>query len=351
MNLLTTNLALNAYMLGHEEKYRKWLLEYVDAWRERTLENGGVIPTNVGLDGTIGGSANGKWYGGVYGWGFSVEVPQTGKLAHRNNHRLGFFGFRNAFVLTGDDRYLDVWRRQIDKVNGHKKVVDGQTLYPHMHGDRGWYLYKPQRYAPFALELYCLSMKAEDRRRVPDMPWLLYLEGKNPGYPEEALRRDLDRVRGRVAGMRRDTTTPDTRLADDPLRFNPASVAALVELMLGGVPPGLHSGLLHCRLRYFDPARRRAGIPEDVAALVEGLTADGVTVTLLNVNQVEARTVVVQAGAYAEHQIASAEADGRAVRVDAAHVTVRLGPGCGGRLVLRIRRHVNAPTLAFPWDR
>ena len=350
-NLLTTNLALNAYMLAHEPKYKKWLLEYVDAWRERTLQNGGIIPTNIGLDGTIGGAAGGKWYGGVYGWGFSVEVPQTGELAHRNNHRLGFFGFRNAFLLTGDDRYLDVWRRQIDKVNSHKKVIDGRTLYPHMHGDRGWYLYKPQRYAPYALELYCLSMKVEDRRRVPDTPWLQHLEGKNPGYPEEALRRDLARVRARVAGMRRDPTTPDTRLADDPLKYNPASVASLVELMLGGVPPGLHSGLLHCRLRYFDPARRRAGIPEDVAALVEGLTADSVTVTLVNVNQVEARTVVVQAGAYAEHQVVTAEADGKTAAVNAPSLTLRLEAGCAGRVVLRMRRHVNPPTLAFPWER
>jgi hypothetical protein len=168
-----------------------------------------------------------------------------------------------------------------------------------MYGDRGWYLYTPQPYAAGALELYCLSRKAEDRSRVPASRWLSYLEGKDPGYPEEALRRDLARVRERVAGMRRDTTTPDTRLADDPLKFNPASVTALVELMVGGVPPGLHSGTLHCRLRYFDPVRRRAGIPEGVAALIDGMTADSVTVTLVNVNQVEARTVVVQAGAYA----------------------------------------------------
>ena len=350
-NLLATNLAMNAYMLKHEEKYRKWVLEYVDAWRRRTAQNDGIIPTNIGLDGMIGGAAGGKWYGGVYGWGFSVEVPQTGKLAHRNNHRLGFFGFRNAFLLTGNDDYLDVWRKQIDKVSAHKKVVNGKVLYPHMHGDRGWYHYTAERYAPYALELYCLSMKAEDRRRTPDTPWLLYLEGKNPGYPEEALRRDLARVRERAVKIRHDTTTPDMRLADDPLKHNPASVSALVELMLGGVSPGLHSGLLHARLRYFDPARRRAGIPEDVAALVEEMTGERVTVRLVNVNQVEARTVVVQAGAYAEHRIVSAEASGKPVAVNASSMTVRLEPGCGSRLVLQMRRHVNAPTLAFPWDR
>ena len=42
------------------------------------IDNGGIIPTNIGLDGTIGGACGGKWYGGVYGWGFSVIDPATG---------------------------------------------------------------------------------------------------------------------------------------------------------------------------------------------------------------------------------------------------------------------------------
>lgn len=50
MNLSTTVLALNAYMLDHEEKYRNWALEYIDAWVGRTKANGGIIPTNIGLD-------------------------------------------------------------------------------------------------------------------------------------------------------------------------------------------------------------------------------------------------------------------------------------------------------------
>jgi hypothetical protein len=86
LNLQATSLAMNAYMLAGEDKYRRWLLEYVDAWRERMAANNNLIPTNVGLDGKIGSAAGGKWYGGVYGWGFTVKVPQTGALAHRNHH-------------------------------------------------------------------------------------------------------------------------------------------------------------------------------------------------------------------------------------------------------------------------
>jgi hypothetical protein len=72
LNLGATNLALNAYMLTHQSRYKDWVLDYVEAWRQRMIANGGIIPTNVGLDGKIGGACGGKWYGGVYGWGFTV---------------------------------------------------------------------------------------------------------------------------------------------------------------------------------------------------------------------------------------------------------------------------------------
>ncbi len=348
-NLLTTSLALNAYMLTHEEKYKKWLLEYVDAWRERTIANKNIIPTNIGLDGTIGGAADGKWYGGVYGWGFSVYDPASKKTAHRNQQYQGFIGFMNAFLLTGADRYLDVWRKQIDAVNGNQKVVDGKTLYPHMFGDQGWYDYTPQKYDSHVLEIAYLSMKPADMARLPGNGWFDYLAGKQAGYPEAALRRDLNRIRERVIGMRNDTTTPDTRLADDPMAYNPASVQSLVELMLGGIMPPHNASVLNCRLRYFDPTARRAGIPDDVAALVDSLTPDSATVTLVNVNQVEPRTVIIQAGGYAEHEFVSVTHDGQAVPLKGSHVIVRLAPGAGGRLTFNMRRHVNQPTMKFPW--
>src|SRR5262245_15096736 len=53
LNLLSTTLALNAYMLTGEDRYKRWLLEYVDAWHDRMKANNHIIPSNVGLDGTI----------------------------------------------------------------------------------------------------------------------------------------------------------------------------------------------------------------------------------------------------------------------------------------------------------
>jgi hypothetical protein len=229
--------------------------------------------------------------------------------------------------------------------------MDGQTMYPTMYGDKGWYAYTPRKYDKNARELWYLSMKAEDRARLAEDGWPAFLDGKAANYPEEALRRDLERLRQRVAAMRKDTTTPDTRLADDPLQYNPASVTSLIELALGGLPPGRNGSILHCRLRYFDPGLRRAGLSEDVAALVEKLTPDQATVTLVNTNPVEARTLIVQAGGYGEHQLAAVTVDGKKVPVDSTHFTVRLAPGAGGQLVLDMRRYANRPTLSFPWDR
>ena len=351
-NLSATTLALNAYMLSHEAKYKQWLLEYVDAWRERTLQNGDIIPTNVGLDGKIGGAAGGKWYGGVYGWGFSVTVPQTGKLAHRNTHHLGVTGFGNAHLLTGDDKYLAPWRKMIDTINSQGKMIDGRMMYPHMYGDQGWYDFTPQKYDQGAFELWYWSMLEADRQRLPETGWLSYLAGENPKFPEESLRQDFETIRARVAAIRADTTTPDTRLADDPLHLNPATVQILNQLMLGGIPPGRRGTVLHCRVRYFDPLTRRAGVPDDVGALVESLTADSTVVSLVNVSQVEPRSVVIQAGGYGEHQFTSLCLNhGEPAPLDATHLTIRLDPGCGAKLKLGTRRYVNQPTLAMPWDR
>ena len=83
MNMGATSLVLNAYMSTGEEKYKNWLVDYIGAWRDRTFANDGIIPSNVGLNGEIGGACDGKWYGGTYGWGFTVTVPQTGELSHR----------------------------------------------------------------------------------------------------------------------------------------------------------------------------------------------------------------------------------------------------------------------------
>ncbi len=367
LNLLSTTLALNAFMLSGEEKYRQWMLEYVDAWYERMEANDWVIPSNIGLDGTIGGAADGKWYGGTYGWSFTVEqqTPPAQGLSDRERTRWGFVGFMNAYLITGDDRYLEAWRKQHDVIYRAGKMVDGKYHTPLMYGnpewsregyteDDHWYSYRP--YSPEKenmLQIYYLSMQPEDRRSIRSNPWLEFLEGTNPNYAVDAMRADLADIRRRMQLLRDDETSPDMRLTDDPMQMNPASITSLIRLMGGGFYEPAHarrSPPFHTRLRYFDPDARRAGVPDEVAVLVDKMTEDAVRVHVVNLNPTKRRTLMIQGGAYGEHQLVAVAFNDKRVAIDDASFSVRLEPGAGIILDITMNRFANQPTMDFPWN-
>ena len=239
-------------------------------------------------------------------------------------------------------------------------MVDGKLSAPTMFGDQGFYSFKPGKYRLNFLEIYALSMKPSDRARCEDTPWYDYLEGKNPGYPVQALRSGLARIRKQMQAVDADTTSPDMRLADSALDINPASITALTQTMEGGLylqhgswartSPNQGGTLLFARLRYFDPERRRAGMPPDVAALVESWGPDSLTLNLVNISPSVSRSVIVQGGAYGEHQIVSVSDGKTTTTVDAASFPVRLAPGAGAKLTIRMKRFANDPTLSFPWE-
>jgi hypothetical protein len=216
--------------------------------------------------------------------------------------------------------------------------------YKH-NGPPEWYHYTPNLFTDRLAEIYFWSMDRRDLARVPIEGFLAWLEGKDPAYPERALRADLERVRRKVEEFRADTTTPETRLADYLLDFNPAATEALLNLTMGAYFSRGRIWSLHARFRYFDPARSRAGLPDRVAALVERLSANGAVLTLVNLDPVEPRTVVVQAGAYAEHRLDSVLHPGGSQSIGSSRLTVHLNPGAGARLQFQMSRYVSNPAL------
>jgi hypothetical protein len=82
-----------------------------------------------------------------------------------------------------------------------------------------------------------------------------------------------------------------------------------------------------------------------------GLPADEADVTLVNINQLTPRTLLIQGGAYGEHTITAASANGKMTKVGGSLLAVQLAAGCGAKLTLTFNRHSNAPTLALPWRR
>jgi hypothetical protein len=345
LNLCATTLGMNAFLLTGQRKYADWVLEYTDAWRDRILQNGGNTPTNIGLDGSIGGEWGGKWYGGTFGWNFD---PQSNS---RNYYMRGVrLAMGNAFLLTHDPKYLEPLSRQLEVLYAVKKEENGRILLPNKYGEKGWYGYGANEHFDVQRDLYLWSMDKRYLERLGKDEWIQYLLGKNPDHPEQSLRRALADVRRRVAGLRADASTPDSRALDHAQRFNPVVTTPLINLMNGGNDPGTSGSLIHTRLRYFDPDRRRAGIPEDVAALVDTIDEGTVAVTLVNVSQTEERSVVVQTGAYGEHTATEVTAGGRTWNVNAPSFTVRLAHGAGARLQIGLRRYANKPTLDFAWE-
>jgi hypothetical protein len=234
-----------------------------------------------------------------------------------------------------------------------------------MYGADGWYGWRSTPWDVGAIDVWYWSQKPDDQPRMSETwsppagsgayatlgtsGWIAFLRGGNPGYPEQALQWDLDLIDKRAAAMRKDATPPERRLADNMLDYNPAATDSLVQLMWGGLLASREGGLINARLRYFDPDRRRAGVPEDVAALVSDMSDTRTTVTLVNLSPTQPRTVIVQGGGYAEHEIVSVTRGATTTPIDAASMTVRLDPGCGETLVLTMRRYANRPTARHPW--
>ncbi|MGF7150774.1 hypothetical protein FHS96_004435 [Sphingomonas zeicaulis] len=355
LNLQSTTLGLNAYALGGGERYRRWALDYLGAWAERAAKNNDILPSYVRPDGSVGAD----WWKSVYGWGFSPVVPQTGARENRNRVPRSITAFMGAVVMSGDMGFIDLWRRQTARINDASRSIDGTLSAPSMYGAEGWYGWKPGPYRASGFEIWYMSQRADDRAAAGDHPWLDFLEGRNPAYPETAMAADLARIAARVKLREEDDTTPETRLADWPIGINPASVASLVQTMTGGLhiarPPWSKTSPpqggvpLHSRLRYFDPTARRAGVPEDVAALVHSLSTDTTEVTLVNLSAGSERRVVIRGGAYGEHRIDMVTIDGRTTPVGGRDLTLALAPGSGARLALKMARYALRPTLAFPW--
>jgi hypothetical protein len=278
--------------------------------------------------------------------------PVNGRRENRNRIPRALVGFNNALLVTGDQKYVDAWRAMAEAVNSHARpTADGRKEYPTMCGAAGWYGWQREPWSVGALEMWYWSQRADDRARLGANAWIDFLAGKNPGYAVSALERDLASIPKKVAAMRADTKPPERRLADNMMDSNPAATTALTQLMWGALPPGRAGELMNARLRYFDPEHKRAGVPEDVGALISELGDTRTVVTLVNLHATEPRTIIVQGGAYGEHQIVSVELNGKSQPLDTRDFTLKLLPGSGAKLALVTRRYANAPTVRFPWDR
>jgi hypothetical protein len=410
-NLSIAGLVLNAYLATGEERYAEWIGTYLREWQKRAEQNGGIIPDNVGLDGTVGSQLDGRWYGGHYGWTWPHGFYSIGQAV--------LVGAMAAALANRDDSYLELPRRVLDAVitqGRQMRFVDSDSsnrarwmahlgpaaevdtlLVPYRHSDRGWFDYNPvQTSVPMALWHH--TGDPADRQRLDSLraasgyswstvrdfrdkeeagheePWYAYLCGDNPDYPEAALAMAQVQARRRMALMEQHggDDVPETRIHVWQ-NVNPVVTEALAQLTWGGPQVVYNGGAAQARLRYYDGQARRPGLAGDVAALVSSIDLEATVVTLVNLSGTRARTVIVQAGAFAEHDIVSARFTGTAgsapawtgedteylhhepepvvarTAVAGPWLEVDLPAGTEITLTLELRANTRPPAFRTPW--
>ncbi len=366
LNLNATSLITNAYLYTGDERYKRWVLDYLGAWQERTERNGGIMPDNVGPSGEIGERMEGRWWGGYYGW----RWPHGAWIILESSLIAG----QNALLLTGDPSWLDLHRSQADLLWSLRQERDGVTQVPFRHGAAGWFDFRPPQ-GRHCAHLYYMTRDPEDWARLtarfPDREgwytgppsfgkaghfwperWFGYVMGEHPDFPGQVLDDTLTCMRQRLDRIDNDDWAEreswDVHHWQDR---NPVVPEGLVQMAMGTPAAIYHGGLLHTSVRYFDPHHRRPGLPGDVAALVEALTPDGLTLSLVNTNPLSAREVLVQAGGFGEHRFTTVRdaAAGKTLEVEGRVLRVKLGPWSQMRLEVGMDRYVCTPTYAFPW--
>ncbi|MFC1569975.1 FlgD immunoglobulin-like domain containing protein [bacterium] len=373
LNLISTSLAVNAYMLTGDEHYKNWVIEYTSAWLQRTIDNHGMIPSNVGLNGIVGEHWENKWYGGIMGWDWNFGGFRILGRGMR-------IGFGNGYFLSKNSQFLEALREQGELLIDVKTTFGEQSNYLNNFGDAYWFL--PLN-APVAnltswygrdrsndnwydrrsmtelknhfTDLYMWSLEQHDLQRIYDTSptqsrdWINFLKGENPDYPETALEGEFSRLEMQTRQVIADATTPSERYADHGPW--PAATSALVNLTLGGLQPTKSGGLLYCQLRYFNPIEKRPGLPPDIGALIQSIDSAKVIVTLVNIDPSESREIIVQTGAYGEHQCSKIMIADHEYQIDNNYFHVKLAPATGSELSIYLNRNLNTPSLQFPWQR
>lgn len=357
LNLTATSLILHAFAYDNDNKYKKWILDYLTAWQKRAEENHGIIPDNIGLNGKIGENINGKWWGGYYGWYWPHGAT--------NLLESTLISGCNALMLTGNTDCLNLARSQQDLLWSLGKKQDGHRVVPFKHTDNGWDSYRLMP-SNFPIQLWNVSESKVDLERVNRLTdsekwskqiggrddnggWFRFVRGEFPEFPEHVLAANIDYMNQRLEMIENDDTEPETWDVHHWQTRNPVWPQGLLQLTTGGPTAIYHGGMLNCRIRHFDLMKKRAGLPEDVSALVDQISECRFRLQLINLNPISSRSVVSLAGAFGEHQFKSVTAGKRTISIDSKWLQVDLQPRCGITLEIKTERFVNSPQYDFPW--
>ncbi len=387
LNMNASGQMAHAFMYTSDSSFTTWVIEYLNRWRQRAIDNGGIIPDNVGLTGKVGEYLDGKWWGGHYGWrwphGLITIIEPIVNIVS------------NAVLMTGDDSHFALAREQIDTNFSMGKDIDGVWHTPNKHFDSGWTDFRPAN--PYhAIHLWFRSLSDDDKERVErcrgaldwqkvsiaekpfsvkhyntnTIPWYEFITGNLPAYPDEVLSANKRLLEQQLARLRSDHGDPrvwDTveQINNFPdslsmqvdgyaihawQEFNPLYFESLVQLQWGAPMHISHGGFQFASVRYFNPETKSPGLPRGVSALVSHIDQTGISLTLANVGS-ELTRVILQAGAFGEHTFVSAfQTQGQEIAVDGPWCEIEVPGESSVSLNLKFARHSRMPSYATPFE-
>ena len=387
LNMNASGQMTHAFMYTADSSFTTWVVDYLNRWRQRAIDNGGIIPDNVGLTGKVGEYLEGKWWGGHYGWrwphGLITIIEPIVNIVS------------NAVLMTGDDSYFALAREQIDTNFSMGKEIDGVWHTPNKHFDSGWTDFRPAN--PYhAIHLWFRSLSDDDQERVErcrgaldwqkvsvaekpfsvkhyntnTIPWYEFITGNLPDYPDQVLSANKRLLDQQLARLRSDHGNPRVwdsveQINDFPdslsmqvdgyaihawQEFNPLYFESLVQLQWGAPMHISHGGFQFASVRYFNPETKSPGLPMGVSALVSHVDQTGMSLTLANVGS-ELTHVILQAGAFGEHTFVSAfQNQGQEISVDGPWCEIEVPGESSVSLDLKISRHSRLPSYATPFE-
>lgn len=364
LNLHSTSMVTHAYIYTGDDKYKNWVLDYIQTWMDHRDKNGGIVPDNIGPNGQIGELMNGKWWGGYYGW----RWPHGARMIVEPSYVAGSC----AALMTGDFSWLDLCRSQLDMLWNLRREEDGIIKVPARHGDQGWFDYrKPDPL--YYIHLYYLSQSDEDLARLdevfpdragfnttssswhagkagpcPPTAWLAFIEGLHASYPQQMIEETHTGILQSLDRLYADDSDPETRECYHFHNLNPVVPEGLLQMSMGTPAAMYNGGLLLSHVRYFDPMLKRPGLPRHVAVLAEHVTADNIDLTFVNTDPVSSHRVLIQAGTFAEHEFTGASLDGEDIALDERHVCIELDRSAIAHLHLKLKRFAHRPTYDLP---
>jgi hypothetical protein len=298
-----------------------------------------------------------------------------------------------------------------------RKEEDGVIKVPHRHFDAGWADYRLPS-ARHMIYIWTTSMAQEDLDRIMalprdndsdviyipgvsggekvegdpkgspwvgrdtkhyianTLPWFHFIQGHLPNYPTEILQANLELIEIQLHKMRSNTGNPRTWETYDPAtadvvvgldlsipgynihawqEFNPVYFEGLAQMLFGAPMHISHGGLQHGKVRYFDGEKSRPGLPEDVSAMVDQVNADALRVVVANLNKIQPRTLILQAGSFGENRfdkvtISGEDGSTSTHDVNSKWLTLDLAAGSGATLDFTYSRYVNVPTYETPYS-